>query len=227
MTEELKGSGRKQAAKRQIYCPFTAQPRLTRRHEKPLLYAPKKTTGDAVQLNLLMKISKPVVSSTCATLVIGAALFASGCASIVHSGSRTVTVNSQPAGATVTILKADTGAAVHSGATPLTVSLDPKRGYFKGQSYTVRMELDGYRTEEVILRPQLSGWYIGNVLFGGLIGLVIVDPLTGSMWNLSPDKLDRPLTANQAELLRTGSGFMVSLLADTTPEERAQMVRIN
>lgn len=174
-----------------------------------------------------MKKLPGVVSLACGSLIVGTALFTSGCASIVHGGSRTVTVNSQPAGAKVSILKADSGDAVHSGATPLTVSLDPRRGYFKGQSYLVRMELEGYQTEEITLRPQLSGWYIGNVVFGGLIGLVVVDPLTGSMWNLSPDKLDRPLTASQSELLRTGNGFLVSLLADTSAAERTQMVRIN
>ena len=27
----------------------------------------------------------------------------------------------------------------------------------------------------------MNGWYIGNILFGGLIGFLIVDPLTGAM----------------------------------------------
>jgi hypothetical protein len=30
----------------------------------------------------------------------------------------------------------------------------------------------------------MDGWYIGNILFGGLIGILIVDPLTGAMWKL-------------------------------------------
>lgn len=41
----------------------------------------------------------------------------------------------------------------------------------------------------------MDGWYMGNLLFGGFIGFLIVDPATGAMWklddnvygNLSPD----------------------------------------
>jgi hypothetical protein len=162
------------------------------------------------------------------TLVItGACLAAGGCASIVHSGPRTVSINSQPSGATVTILTADTGSAVHSGKTPMTVSLEPKRGFFSGQSYTVRLELQGYRTDEIVLKSQVSGWYFGNILFGGLIGLLIVDPATGAMWNITPDKLDRPLSAQQVEHMQSGKGFLVTLLADTTDSEKAVMSKIN
>ena len=159
--------------------------------------------------------------------LLGLTVLASGCASIVHGGSRTVNVSSRPSGAKATIVRADSGVAVHSGTTPLTVSLDPKRGFFKGQSYLVRFELDGYRSEEVVLTPQLSGWYFGNIVFGGLIGMLIVDPATGSMWNLTPDRLDRELTTQQASVLRDGDGFLIALLSETTDVERAQMVKLN
>ena len=35
----------------------------------------------------------------------------------------------------------------------------------------------------------LNGWYIGNVVFGGLIGLLIVDPETGAMWRLDENPI--------------------------------------
>ena len=109
----------------------------------------------------------------------------------------------------------------------MTVSLEPKRGFFSGQTYKVRLELQGYRTDEIVLRPQLSGWYLGNILFGGLIGLLIVDPATGAMWNITPERVDRPLTAQQAEYLKSGKGFLVTLLAETTESERTAMSKIN
>ena len=37
-------------------------------------------------------------------------------------------------------------------------------------------------TEKVSITPELNPWYIGNLFFGGIVGMVIVDPLTGSMW---------------------------------------------
>ena len=33
------------------------------------------------------------------------------------------------------------------------------------------------------ITPDFNGWYIGNILFGGLIGMIIVDPATGDMWD--------------------------------------------
>ena len=59
-----------------------------------------------------------------------------------------------------------------------------------------------YATAEVHLQSKVSRWYFGNLLFGGMLGLVIVDPSTGAMYNLTPDKVDQPLTATQAELIR-------------------------
>lgn len=34
----------------------------------------------------------------------------------------------------------------------------------------------------------MDGWYLGNLLFGGLIGL-IVDAANGSMYKLTPDQV--------------------------------------
>ena len=51
----------------------------------------------------------------------------------------------------------------------------------------------GYYPSETQIRPQFNPWYVGNVVVGGLIGLVIVDPLTGAVWNLHPTTIDRNL----------------------------------
>lgn len=163
----------------------------------------------------------------CVSVLSATALFSTGCASIVHSGQRNVTINSTPTGAKVVIVKANTGEAVHSGVTPLTVSLNPKRGYFKGQAYTLKLELEGYQTAEVAIKPELSGWYLGNIIFGGLIGMLAVDPATGAMWNLTPEKIEQPLTASQASLIKNGEGFVIVLASQLTANERANMVRVN
>ena len=154
------------------------------------------------------------------------ALFAGGCASIVHSGNRSININTEPVGAKATISRPD-GTVIYAQTTPCTFSLDPKRGYFKGQSYTLKLELTGYKPAEVELHPKLSGWYFGNIIFGGLIGMVIVDPLTGSMWNIAPDQIDQPLSSSQAGLIREHKGFVVVLVSQITDSERKQMVRIN
>jgi hypothetical protein len=53
--------------------------------------------------------------------------------------------------------------------------------------------MPGYEPAEVQLKPSLSGWYFGNILFGGLIGMVAVDPNTGAMFNLMPNKVEQTL----------------------------------
>lgn len=163
----------------------------------------------------------------CAMALTATVLMGNGCASIVHGGSRTVTVTTVPAGAKTTISKTDTAQAVSINTTPFTITLDPKRGYFKGQSYKMKFELAGYASTEVELHASLSGWYFGNILLGGAIGMIVVDPLTGSMWNLSPDKIEQTLAPSQASLLKNGQGFVVVLPNQLTPAEKAAMVRVN
>lgn len=174
-----------------------------------------------------MKTNNTIVRNINALTISALCLAAGGCASIVHSGSRTVSINSQPAGASVTISKSDTKVSVHSGTTPMTVSLEPKRGFFKGQSYTVRLDLAGYKSDEIELKATVSGWYFGNILFGGLIGILIVDPATGAMWNISPEKIDRPLSAQQAAIIKNGDGFIISLISDISETEKEKMQKIN
>jgi hypothetical protein len=116
-----------------------------------------------------------------------------GCATIVHNGPREVPVTSTPPGATVTIYDRN-GQQVMKQTTPFTASLRPKYAYFKGQQYRVVFEMPGYQPAQVQLRSSVSGWYFANILFGGLVGMVIVDPNTGAMYNLMPNKIDQALS---------------------------------
>lgn len=163
--------------------------------------------------------------SAMALAIISTASLTSGCATIVHSGPRAIPVASSPPGAKVTIYDRS-NELVMTNTTPFTANLYTKWGYFKGQSYRLVFELPGHAPAEVKLESQVSGWYFGNLLFGGLIGMLIVDPLTGAMYNLTPDKIEQPLTANQAQLIKQGKGFMVVMASQLTEGERLAMVRI-
>ncbi|MDH0097583.1 hypothetical protein L1F06_005640 [Ectopseudomonas hydrolytica] len=107
----------------------------------------------------------------------------SGCASIVSDSSYPVSVTSAPEGADFEI-RNRSGKVVHTGMTPGTVSLRAGAGYFKGEQYTVSYKKDGYTSQVSTLDSSLDGWYWGNILFGGLIGLFAVDPATGAMFKL-------------------------------------------
>jgi hypothetical protein len=167
--------------------------------------------------------------SALAVGILGASLAAGGCASIVHGGNRDIAISTQPTGATASVRKSGGTVTdvVAVEKTPCVISLDPKKGYFSGQSYTLRLEMPGYKATEVELTPKMSGWYWGNLLLGGLIGMLAVDPATGAMWNIAPDKIDRTLANGQSALIKNKTGFLVVLESELTPAERAQMVRLN
>jgi hypothetical protein len=167
-----------------------------------------------------------VISRIASIVIVAATVFTSGCASIVHSGPRSIPIASTPPGATVSIYDRSNN-AVSVNTTPFVASLPTRYGYFKGQTYRIVFEMPGYAKAETKLEPSVSGWYFANLVFGGLLGMLIVDPITGAMYNLTPEKIEQPLTSAQAGIIRNGDGMMVILVSQATENERAAMVRVN
>ena len=130
----------------------------------------------------------------------------SGCATIVHGGPRAISVASAPAGAKVSVFDRS-NTLVMTNTTPFVAQLPTKFGYFKSQNYRLVFEMPEHTTAEVNLTSSVSGWYFANLVFGGAIGMLIVDPLTGAMFNLSPEKIDQSLTTSQAQVVRDWSIF--------------------
>lgn len=106
-----------------------------------------------------------------------------GCASIVGDTDMPVVIASEPAGATFEV-RDTTGRMIHKGMTPSTVTLKTSAGYFQRAEYSVLVHKDGYGDQTVPLRGSISGWYWGNIVFGGLVGMLAVDPATGAMYKL-------------------------------------------
>ena len=65
------------------------------------------------------------------------------------------------------------------GQTPAVVPLARKR------THIVRLELDGYQPYEATIIKSASGSVWGNIVFGGLIGLVVY-AASGGLYKLSP-----------------------------------------
>lgn len=111
------------------------------------------------------------------------ALSLGGCASIVSDSKYPVSITSSPSGAAYQINN-EKGVFVHSGVTPDQVILPAGAGYFDGERYQITFKKDGYNGSTSIVNSGLNGWYWGNILFGGIIGMLIVDPATGAMYKL-------------------------------------------
>lgn len=151
-------------------------------------------------------------------------LFLSGCASIVSKSKYPVNVDSEPRGARV-IITDKNGAEVLKARTPAAVKLNAGAGYFAKASYTIKVTKEGYQDVTIPVEFKLNGWYFGNLLLGGVIGLLIVDPITGAMWRLKgQDYHSVDLTADGKTA--KGACFRVKLLEQTTPDERTAMVKI-
>ncbi|MEI7504401.1 MAG: hypothetical protein WCJ61_14070 [Paludibacter sp.] len=120
------------------------------------------------------------------------------CASIVSSGSWPLTVKSNPVGAKLEISNRH-GISIFNGQTPATILLKSGSGYFTSESYVVKLTLDGYAEKTIPVNCTLNGWYLGNIIFGGLIGILIVDPATGAMYRLETNYIDENLIANSTK----------------------------
>jgi hypothetical protein len=114
-------------------------------------------------------------------------IFATGCATIIHGKLQKIPVTSEPSGATVTV----DGQTVE---TPGVVILKRSR-----EEYTLRFEKEGYKPVEIKLHRSMSGWLWGNLLIGGVIG-VIVDFSTGSAYKLEPKEVHAILKAKGISL---------------------------
>ena len=115
-------------------------------------------------------------------LVIAIAFLTAGCATIVSKSKYSVKVDSSVKGAKVTI-KDRNGVEVQKTKTPSTVILSSGGGW-RSANYTFHFEKDGYESTVVSIAARLDSWYLGNVLIGGLLGMLLVDPATGAKWKL-------------------------------------------
>ena len=114
------------------------------------------------------------------TVVIVVALLLGGCASIISGRTATVQIDSNPSDAEV-VIRDKHGREVLATRTPASVELRRKDRFPWPARYTATFEKLGYEPKTVPIRSTVNPWVLGNVVFGGPIGLV-VDNATGAAW---------------------------------------------
>jgi hypothetical protein len=149
-----------------------------------------------------------------------------GCASIVDGRGRKISVRSEPSDAKVTVFNSK-GTELNSQQTPATFLLERSTGYFSGANYRLVIEKPGYVPTEVALKSTIDGWYFGNIIFGGVIGLLIIDPATGAMWTLSPRDVDVALKQHVTNIRAEKGGVVVILRRDVPDELVARLVTVS
>lgn len=142
-----------------------------------------------------------------------------GCASIIKGGGpQSISVRSTPSEASFKIVDLKSGATIVSSKTPNMVALNKSAGYFSGGHYQLVIDKPGYEQKVMEITANASGWYIaGNLVFGGILGWLVVDPATGAMWTLSPEELNVDLVPSKAPVVAVEQGFKPDLSPEFKP----------
>ncbi|WP_298758954.1 PEGA domain-containing protein [uncultured Psychroserpens sp.] len=151
-------------------------------------------------------------------------LFTTSCASIVSKSKYPISIDSSPSGAKITITDKK-GNDVYTGNTPATLKLKAGNGYFSKARYEVKFEKEGYDVKIVPVEFKLDGWYFGNILIGGLLGMLIIDPASGAMYKLDTEFLNETLTQSTANVEK--DGLKVYALTDIPNEWKAHLVALD
>ena len=126
----------------------------------------------------------------------------SSCASILSRSTYPVSINSNPA-STISVTDAR-GTEIYKGNTPATVVLKSGDGFFKRAAYQVKFTKAGYDEKIVPITFKVDGWYWGNLLLGGVVGMLIVDPATGAMYKLENEFINETLLRSSASASEAG-----------------------
>lgn len=126
-------------------------------------------------------------------IILSLTLALTSCGSIMSRGGKSIKINSGPEKADVVITNSS-GQAVSKGITPFTVKLRSGKTYFVGETYTLTFSKEGYKDGSLSVDAKINGWYFGNFILGGPIGMFLIDPLTGGMWTFRENEIFYPLT---------------------------------
>lgn len=114
--------------------------------------------------------------------------FLSSCATVMRENNQSIPIRANVEDVQIKITDKK-GNVVFEGTTPTTINLKTSAGgYFDPQKYEITASKDGFKTQSSVIDWHVSGWYYaGNLVIGGLIGYLIIDPLTGDMYYLDEE----------------------------------------
>jgi len=158
-------------------------------------------------------------------LALTTAVLLSSCASIVSRSSYPVYIRTNPAGATVTITDKH-GMEVYKGTSPSHVTLRSGAGFFSKAQYQVKLTSDGYSEKIVPINYKVNGWYFGNLLIGGVVGMLIIDPATGAMWRIIDPIVDETLDKSLATA-KTAPSLSIVDFKNVPEDLKKRIVRVN
>lgn len=158
----------------------------------------------------------------------------SGCATIV-SGRKTEVTLDNSGGATYFSVLDNNNHVVDSGVTPKQVTLKTTQTWLTPAKYhVVYASQDG--VEQYNLNAGFNWWTAGNIVIGGVPGIVI-DAATGALWKLQPQVIghvpQQRIVSNESQgaalvAAHTGMGAANGSFANAnTPQSHVQQASFN
>lgn len=145
------------------------------------------------------------------------------CATIVSKSSYPLKITTNPEGVNLLIKDAD-GLEIFKGSSPATVKLKAGAGFFKRAAYTLTVSGDGFKEQILPINFKLDGWYFGNLLIGGILGMLIIDPATGAMYKLENQLMNVDLTQSTG---LNNPALNIYDIADVPENLKDNLVRLN
>lgn len=152
-------------------------------------------------------------------------LFLSGCATILSRSNWPVSVRSNPEGARV-VIRNKKGLEVFNNSTPAILKLRSGSGYFGKESYTVTISLEGYSSKTINLECKINGWYFGNILIGGILGMLVIDPATGAMYRLKTNDIYENMNLKSASEGTTIQNLIIEDLKEVPVSWNEHLVKL-
>jgi len=122
----------------------------------------------------------------------------------MHGTSQSIGFSSRPTGAEVTINNEP------RGSTPIIVDLKRK------DHHIIRITMDGYESYETTITRGVSGWVVGNLVFGALVGLA-VDAISGGLYRLKPDEISAELQKSGGAVIDGQGKMFICVILEINP----------
>ncbi len=160
-----------------------------------------------------ISVASVVLLTSCATVVKGTynltkqrpkdqRLFSGRSFRQVEHCPHALLLQSSPSSATVKVLTPK-GRELLRGETPMVAMLTKDAGFLRRPLYKVFFEKEGYRPKMYLVSGRIDWrWYVfGNIIVGGIPGWLLIDPMTGAMWDLKPPAIKADLEIAQEEMV--------------------------
>ena len=145
-----------------------------------------------------------------------------GCSTIINTSSQKIGVKTRPSAAAIKVYDS-AGGLIKEATTPCDIVLNRGNGYFTPATYKVVISAPGFQEVTIRIGARVSMWYAaGNFLGATIIGWLIVDPLTGGMWELEPDPINTNLDALESSVADGNIHICLMPRFESNPETAAR-----